>query len=110
MNTISFEKLKQKCVREFCTKNTNSHSTHNGVIAGNIAIAQLVELKNTGKFAKWRELLQTSEDECVKAIEATDIRNVKALSELCPESVPEWIKKGNYLVDLTEQGWIFFKN
>jgi hypothetical protein len=111
MNQITFEKLKHNCVVDFCATNTRLSGA---VSAGNnpslVAIARMVELRATGKVKKVREFVKEIEDECVKAIEAVDIRNVKALAELCPESVPEWIKRGNYKVDLTDNGWVFFRN
>ena len=112
MNQITFEKLKQNCVQEFCSENTRGYHGDIGAggNAGTIGIAVLVELKRTQKPMKWREMMVNVENDCVKAIEAVDVRNVKALGELCPKSVPEWIKKGNYIVDLTDSGWTFFRN
>jgi hypothetical protein len=112
MNQITFEKLKQNCVREFCSKNTRGYhgELSGGSNAGTLGIAQLIEFKRTGKPTAWRKMLAEAEDDCVRAIESVDIRCVKALAELCPESVPEWIKKGNYTVDLTDDGWMFFRN
>lgn len=112
MNQIAFEKLKQNCVREFCSTNTRGYNGElsGGSNSGTLGIAVLVEYKRTQKPVNWRKLIATIEDDCVKAIESVDIRNMKALAELCPESVPEWIKKGNYTVDLTDSGWTFFRN
>ena len=111
MNKITFEKLKHNCVVEFCATNTRLSGC---VSAGNnpslVAIARLVELRTTGKIKKVREFVKEIEDGCVKAIEAVDIRNLKPLIDLCPESVPEWIKRGNYTVDLADNGWTFFRN
>lgn len=111
MTQITFDKLKQNCVQEFCFKNTRGNS---GEIGGSkrpqlIAISQLVEFRNTGKFRNPRVIMKEIEDDCVAAIERTDIRNIKALVDLCPESIPKWIKSGNYVVDLTDNGWTLFK-
>lgn len=111
MAQITFDKLKEECVREFCSKNTRgSHGTISIHNVGKLAIAQLCELKTTGKFKNPRILTKEIEDDCVKAIENIDIRNLKPLIELCPDSVPKWIKTGSYTLDLTDKGWTFFKN
>ena len=108
---ISFEKLKENCVREFCGKNTRMNQGASvGTSPSMLAIAQLVELKNTGKFVNPRKLIVEIEDDCVKAIELVDIRNVKALIQLCPESVPTWIKSGNYKVDLSDDGRMIYRS
>lgn len=114
MTKITFEKLKENCVREFCSKNTrNNHGSIgcvNSNANSNLAIAQLVEFKNTGKFKNPHKLIKEVEDDCVSVIERVDIRNLTPLIQLCPDSVPNWIKNGNFTLDFDADGWTFFKN
>lgn len=112
MNQITFEKLKQNCVTEFCADNTRGFHGELCPVkqAGAIYITNLIELKRTNKFNRSQTLVKQIEDKCVKAIEAVDVRNVRALVELCPKSIPEWIKSGNYTIDLVDKGWTFFRS
>jgi hypothetical protein len=108
MSQITFDQLKKKCIREFCSNNFRTNGFPSGAsMPGAMAIAQLIELKQTGKFPNHRKFAEQLENECVKAIEAVDIRNIKPLIELCPDSVPAWIKKGSYFVD--SDGWVFVR-
>lgn len=113
MSQITFEKLKEKCVQEFCSKNTRGfHGELSGTKqAGLMSLAVLIDLKRTGKPKKSNVLIKEIEDDCVKVIEATDIRNLEPLKELCPDSFPKWMSEGNYNIELGENGWeIFSKN
>jgi len=110
MAQITFENLKKECIREFCYKNTRINGmAGTGAAPAMLGIAQLVELKQTGRFKNPRKLIVEIEDDCVAAIERVDLRNLKPLIDLCPDSVPKWIKSGNYVLDLTDNGWEFFK-
>ncbi len=112
MAQITFDKLKENCVREFCYKNTRAThgslgcGTNNG---GKFGIATLVKFKQTGKFTRIFELAKEVEDDCAEVIKRVDLRNLKPLIELCPDSVPKWIQNGNYTLDLDDKGWTFFK-
>ena len=111
MPQITFEKLKQECVREFCTKTTRGYhgemsAGHN---SGEFAVAILADYKATGIRKNVRDFVKQVEDDCVAAVERTDLRNLKPLISLCPQSVPQWIKNNNYTLDLTDKGWTFFK-
>lgn len=112
MSQIIFDKLKENCVREFCSKNTRSQAGAD-CAAMKPAQAMLIRVKDyleTGKPVKQRKFMADLENELVAVIERTDIRNLKPLIELCPDSVPKWIKSGNYTLDLTDKGWAFFRN
>lgn len=106
---MTFENLKQRCVQEFCSKNTRDY---NGQVNGSrqpalMAFALINEFKITGEWKKTRAFAKEIEDNCVKAIMNTDIRNIKPLIDLCPDSFPKWVKNGNYTVELTDKGWEF---
>lgn len=107
MAQITFDNLKKNCVAEWRSKNASYNCEIN--TSGKLAVAQLVELKQTGKFKNPWTLKKEIEKECVDTIERIDIRNIKALAELCPESVPSWIKRGFYTVDISDSGWTIFK-
>lgn len=110
MNQISFDKLKENCVREFCTNNTRmSGSISAASMAGEMAVARLIDLKENGKPKAVRQLVKEIEDDCVLTIERTDIRNLKPLIDLCPKVVPEWIKSGNYAIDFNGEKWMLIK-
>lgn len=61
-------------------------------MAGKLSVTNLQLFKEDGAFLGSRKSLQKIKEECVKAIHAVDIRNIKPLIELCPKSVPGWIK------------------
>ena len=112
MTKITFDKLKENCVREFCSKNTRDYSGANcaAMKPAQAMIIRVVDYLETGKKIPQRKFMANLEDELVLVIERTDIRNLKPLIELCPESVPVWIKNGNYSLDLTDKGWAFLRN
>lgn len=107
MPQITFEKLKQDCVKEFCSKNTSYGSEIN--TGGKLGVAVLVDYKRTGKMKHHRELLKEIENDITSLINSTDLRNLKPLISLCPESVPKWIQSGNYILDMADNGWTFCK-
>ena len=106
-NTVKYwENIKKDCIREFCTKNTRNDAML--TIGGKLGLAILVELKN-GVRIRGLNLIKKIEDDCVKAIELTDIRAYQKLVEICPDSFPNWIKSNLCTIDLTEKGWAFIK-
>ena len=112
MAQITFEKLKEECIREFCSKNTRDY--HGGGVSGGahpaqLAFAKIIEFKQTGNWRKSIPFMMEIEDDCVATIERTDLRNLKPLIALCPKSVPKWIQNNNYILDLADNGWTFYK-
>lgn len=110
MPQITFEKLKQECIIEFCYNTTRQQGAVSAANRpGEMALTIIADYNATGKRKKVRDFVKQIENDCVAVIERTDIRNLKPLIELCPKSVPKWIQNNNYVLEITDKGWTFFK-
>ena len=107
MAQISWNKIKQDAIREFCTKYTRSDAFMNENV-GNLHLGVLTEWLN-GRMIYPKTIIREIEDKAVIAIEQTDVRSFKDLLKVCPDSFPGWIKSDNYLIEYTDNGFIFIK-
>lgn len=104
MKYITFDKLKNNLITEFCSL----IRTPNSEMYAEISILLLKKklLKQPCKSTYY--MIKNLENEGVKIIENWDIRNVFELIKILPKAIPSFIKNNNYIIDYSENGWVFF--
>ena len=97
---MKWETIKENCARDLYTDIQNSIN-HIDLIG----IYSLQKMIKTSKLNKYRQCQQEVADICWEIITNWDIRCIKDLIEVFPNKVPTFIKKGNYCIEYSDNGW-----
>lgn len=100
-----WETLKENCVADFIYR---LRTMTDKDVLGLLAIESLSTMK-AGTFAGSFKLCLEVERKCILAIRSTDIRCYQELATLCPSVFPKWIKDGNCIPELLDEGWALVK-
>lgn len=102
---ITFETLKENCVREFLQA---MHDFTSPVTVKGMALARLYSLLKGGTI-NFRDQQKEFREEMIKMIHDVDIRAVETLRTAFPDAFPKWLKKGGYecyMEDSENNPWV----
>ena len=101
---IKLETIKQKIIEAYAEQETNKEIYR---MLGCIEYAHLKYGRSDIDGTKQNYLLNMF----IELIERADVRSiVEALPKLDRANIPKWVKKGEYIIDITDDGWVFYRN